>query len=81
MSFPVEISYLGQWHSLLLLCFEIRSDDQPVHGKIGNKGSHSSIEDRTRQQLVRQVDGEEVGLAGSVQPTNGERENKQKLAG
>lgn len=73
MSCPSDSSHFEHWHSLLLLCSEIRSDDQSVHGKIDNKRSHSGIENCAGQQLVRQVDGEEIGLAGSVQPAKEER--------
>lgn len=54
--------------SLLLLCPEVGLDDEPVHGEVEHQGPRGGIEDGTGQQLVSQVDGEEVGLTGSVQP-------------
>lgn len=54
--------------SLLLLRPEVRFDDQAVHGKVNHQGPHGGVEHGAGQQLVRQVDGEEVGLAGPVQP-------------
>lgn len=54
--------------SLLLLCPEVGLDDKPVHGEVEHQGSRGGVEDGAGQQLVSQVDGEEVGLTGSVQP-------------
>lgn len=54
--------------SPLLLCPEVGFDDQPVHGKVDNERSHGGIEHSTGKQLICEMDREEVGLAGPIQP-------------
>lgn len=70
-------------HSLFLLCPEIRLDDESVHGKVDDQGGRSGVENRARQQLVCQVNGEEICLAGPVQPEMQEQKGggKGQLAG
>ena len=53
-------------NSLLLLSPEVGFDDQAVQGEVQHERPHSGVEHGTGQQLVRQVNGEEVGLTGPV---------------
>lgn len=53
-------------NSLLLLSPEVGSDDQAVQSEVEHEGPHGGIEHGAGEQLVRQVNGEEVGLTGPV---------------
>ena len=53
-------------NSLLLLSPEVGSDDQAVQSEVEHEGPHGGVEHGAGEQLVRQVNGEEVGLTGPV---------------
>lgn len=60
-------------NSLLFLSPEVWFDDQTVHCQVDHQWPHGGVEDSTGEQLVRQVDREEVGLTGPVQPAGNTR--------
>ena len=64
-------------NSLLFLSPEVRSDDQPVHYQVDDQWPHGGIEDSAGEQLVCQVDGEEVGLTGPVQPARTQEQTRR----
>lgn len=53
-------------HSPLFLSPEVWLDDETVHGKVDHEGPHGGIEHSAGKKLIRQVNGEEVSLTGSV---------------
>lgn len=63
-------------YSLLLLSFCVWDYNQSVDGHVDQKRPHSGIEDRTRQQLVCQVDWKQVGLTSTCQPATKIYKNK-----
>lgn len=59
----------SQRHALcspLFLSPEVWLDDETVHGKVDHEGPHGGIEHSAGKKLIRQVNGEEVSLTGSV---------------
>lgn len=56
---------------LLLLGPHVGPDDELLDGEVEDQRPDRGVEHGAGQQLVGQVDGEEVGLAGSVQPAEG----------
>lgn len=66
-------------NSLLFLSPEVRSDDQPVHYQVDDQRPHGGVEDGAGEQLVRQVDGEEVGLTGPVQPGRTQEQTRRTV--
>lgn len=63
-------------NSLLFLSPEVWFDDQTVHCQVDHQWPHGGVEDSTGEQLVRQVDREEVGLTGPVQPVGNTRTHR-----
>lgn len=61
-------------HSLFLLRSGVWDDDQFVDGQVDEQRSCRGVEDGARQQLVRQVYGEQVRLTGTRQPATNKRE-------
>lgn len=68
-------------NSLLFLSPEVRSDDQPVHCQVDDQRPHGGVEHSAGEQLIRQVDGEEVGLTGPVQPARTQEQTPQHGSG
>lgn len=48
-----------------------------MHGQVDDQRPHGGIEHSAGEQLIRQVDGEEVGLTGPVQPARTQEQTPQ----
>lgn len=55
---------------LFLLCLHVGLNNEPLHGEVEDQRSNCSVKYGTRQELVSEVNGEEIRLAGSVEPAN-----------
>lgn len=51
---------------LLLLRLHVGPDNEPLDGEVENQWSYRGVKYCTRQELVGQVNGEKICLAGSV---------------
>ena len=60
---------------LFLLRMQVGSDHQPLNGEVEDEWSDGSIKHCAGQELIGQVDGEEIGLTGSVQPLGRDTHN------
>ena len=60
---------------LFLLRMQVGSDHQPLNGEVEDEWSDGSIKHCAGQELISQVDGEEIGLTGSVQPVGRDTHN------
>jgi hypothetical protein len=65
--------------SLLFLSPEVWFDDQTVHSKVDHERPHSGIEYSAGKKLVRQMNREEVGLTGPVEPGEKHKDKALKM--
>lgn len=55
---------------LFLLRSHVGLNNEPLDGEVEDQRSNCSVKYGARQELVSEVNGEEIRLAGSVQPAN-----------
>lgn len=75
MWLPTMIQVLQQQVSaktvlLFLLRSHVGLNNEPLDGEVEDQRSNCSVKYGARQELVSEVNGEEIRLAGSVQPAN-----------